>query len=367
MTTENFLLFFFKNNAVLIEVLVVMILLFAAFLTFRSFKVSKDEELGVSPAGEIGPLEEMMKKLLEKANALPMAGTVTQSATAAGSGGEAKGIEAKSIEAKALLEQITTLKKQLESKQGEIESIKAVAPAGATAAAPAAGMSKEDKTAMENQIKELQRKLEEFDIISADIADLSFYKEENQRLQKELGATKTGAPTPVAAPPIPPIPPTPSAAPASVGAAPVTEPAKVEGSVQEVVDEDLIKEYAAMVDAQRAGEPAQPVPVKAVPLVPEESSVQSQSVPGMPDIDIPAIGENIAPSPAAEIDLGNLDLDKMVAEAGNLSESVAVPTEDILNQSTDAEKLAKEAEKMTVDPQTKEVIGQFEDFAKKEK
>ncbi len=377
MNIENFLLFLFKNNAGLIESLVVAILLASAFLAYRSFKISKDEELGVSPSGDLGQLEEMIKKLLEQSKTLPSAGVLAQSIAAAGPSGEAS---AAGVEATALLENISVLKKELEAKQGEIEMMKATS-AGGAADPSSAALSEKEKSNLQNQIKELQRKLEEFDIISADIADLSFYKEENQRLQKELSTLKESsksdppAKTPASSAATPPPPETltksavmepliepsseslaePIAPPMNESlsepmTAPMAELKKQEISdagVQEVVNEDLIKEYAAMVDAQKFGKSSD----NSDETETTESSLEEKNNP-------PAI---------EEVDLGTLDIDKMLNEAGSLPELATAPTEDVLNQALDPDKLATEAQDMIVDPQTKEVMGQFENFAKKEK
>ena len=381
MNTESFLLFFFKHNAVLIESLVVAILLAAAILTYRSFKISKEEESNKGASPDLAHLEGMLQKILEKSNSMP-----------GGAAGAATSPAPKNnhppIDAAALTEQINILKKELEVRQQEITAIKASPSAGA--AAQPNELTNEEKASLEAQIKELQKKLEEFDIISADIADLSFYKEENLRLQKELANIKGAAPStpaPVAVAPPPPQPApaapppkpepepapvakvveTPAAAPAPppppppvevkaaepvveapAAPAPVVEEKAEATAVQEVVDEDLIKEYAAMVDAQRSSLDE----LDSIPKAQSESKSE---------------GETAASPSETESIVSNFDIEKMAAEATKLPEVDENSKVNILTETLDPEKLAEEANNMNADQQAKEIMGQFEDFSKKEK
>src|SRR5690606_29016337 len=59
-------------------------------------------------------------------------------------------------------------------------------------ATTAPGVSTEEKDKLDAKIKELQAKLSEYEIISEDIADLSFYKEQNAKLAREVEALKSG-------------------------------------------------------------------------------------------------------------------------------------------------------------------------------
>jgi hypothetical protein len=356
MTTESFLQYIFSHNAVLIETFVTAILLTAAFLTYRSFKMSKEEEQGSSSLGDTSQLESMLKKVLEK-GVQQAEGSLAPAEDSPVSGEVAK-----------LSEQNAHLKNELNRRLLEMEQLKNSKSSGASA--PQAGVPPEVKVALENQVKELQKKLDEFDIISQDIADLSFYKEENQRLIHELEA-RGGEPPVVRAPPVaakaaarpvaeeaakpkvaaPDVAAAPAPAEPKVSAPePVAEAAPEpvietpapaatsETAVQEVGDEDLIKEYAAMVDAHRSS------------ILPSTDS---------------AVDLSASPAVPSDLDLGTLDIDKMVVEAGSLDETAAAPAVDVLNQSIDPDKIAAEATSMTVDPQAKAVMGQFEKFATK--
>ncbi|MFN7729459.1 MAG: hypothetical protein ACK5P7_09920, partial [Bdellovibrio sp.] len=214
MHLENFIQLIIRHNALIIEGLVGLIVLFVLVISYRTFlsarAAEKSGEAGAGLSPSMGELEETLKKLLERANALPAASAVASAAQAAPDGNVAA----------PLLEEIQELKKALEIRQSEIETLKTQAPtAGAAAAAP--GISSDDKAALEAQLRELQGKLAEYEIISEDIADLSFYKEENARLQKQLEASKGASAAPEPAPAAPePAPAAPEPAPAAPEPAP---------------------------------------------------------------------------------------------------------------------------------------------------
>ena len=364
MTVAQVLDFYFLHVETIIAIAVPVILALAALATYRIFKSSKDEELGITPGAgpDMSKLEEMLKAILEKAGNVPSA-----SATAAG------GTE-KSGEAAALVEQIGTLKAELEKKAAEMEALKA-APAGATAAP--GGVSDADKAALEAQLLELQKKLEEYDIIAQDIADLSFFKEENMRLQKELeGLKKTPGAAPSAAAPAAPAP----AAAAPAEAPPVTPPpAAAEAPVPEVAPAAAAAPVEAAVSAPAADIELNP---------PVDSEVKKFNEEVVVDPNQPAASPAAAPDPAADSMLadweaavaeqktapaaptgvdGNLDLDKMVAEAGALgTEPASAADSKALEQELDPEKLAAEADKLNEVPaEAKNDRSDFEKFINK--
>ena len=76
--------------------------------------------------------------------------------------------------------QIQAMKKELASRDDEIGKLKAGGDKKPSAEAEGLG----------TRIKELESKLAEYEILEDDIADLSLYKEENQRLKAELEKTK---------------------------------------------------------------------------------------------------------------------------------------------------------------------------------
>ncbi len=343
MSLDRFLHFLISHNATVIEALFGLTLLAVIFLAIRSFLLSKDSP-GVGSSLDMGNLETMLQQILEKAGHLPAAG----GATAAG-GGE---------DGQRLLVEITNLKTDLEAKKKQIDEMKA-ASANTPAAAP--GMSSEEKTALDEKIRELQAKLSEYEIISEDIADLSFYKEQNVKLQKELEGLKGGAGATAAAPaPAPENPPAievPVAAPEPTPAKAVEEPAivgKATASAVEpevvaapaapeiTIDDDLMAEFAAAVEKQKT-------------------------------TDGPEVAAQAAPPPAAAaedkaaVDLGQMDMDKMMAEAAGIkNDGPEVGAEAALGSGVDENKLLQEAAALSsVSSEDKKLMGDFENFVKK--
>lgn len=325
-----------KHNATIIEALFGIILLLVLFVAVRAFLSAKQEALGgPASSSSMVEIEEALKKILEKANQVP-------AAVAGGEGADQN-----------LLEEIARLKAELESKKKNIEELAAKSAAvteqtgkADPAAAAVAGISTDEKKQLEDQIKELQAKLSEYEIISEDIADLSFYKEQNARLQKELEAAKSGAVASVPAvtqadspvvdsPPVQEIPesskpnPTDPVSPESTAAkSEEAEAPVVEAPVENVVDQELMAEFAAAVQKQN-----------------QTTAVET------------------------EADLGSLNMDKMLAEAAEIKTDVAdIKPEDVLSQSMDENKLLQEAAAMKSDDanaEDKKLMGQFENFVKK--
>lgn len=358
-----------KHNTTIIEVLIGCTLLFTLFIAIRSFMTAKEP----APEGglaNLGDLEGTLKKILEQASQVPAAGVV-----AAAGGSE---------DTQKLATEINQLKAELETRQKTIEELKAAggAAAGASAApAAAGGMSDEEKAKLDAQLKELQAKLSEYEIISEDIADLSFYKEQNAKLTKELEAIKGGAAPAASAAPPPPAqkvdaapagataeaPAKPKEEPAIVGKSKTSEPAPVEvASAPEappvvaaaeaapvaaaapaadpavnVVDNDLMAEFNAAVEKQQSETGAATPAAAAAPEAPQEE--------------------------ASGVDLGAMDVDKMMAEAAAIkSDGPEISAEQALGVGLDENKLLQEATALQgVSPEDKKLMGQFENFVKK--
>ncbi|WP_295903711.1 hypothetical protein [uncultured Bdellovibrio sp.] len=162
-------------------------------------------------------------------------------------------------------QKIETLQKQLK------EALTAAEEAAASGGASAAGASEGGANSAANdelagKVRDLEARLAEYEIISEDIADLSRYREENDQLKKELEALKAGGakPAAAAAAPAPETPkvevaPEPEPAPTpEVAAAPAEEPAPAaaEAPAQEpssdLIDDELMREFAAAVEGQKA-------------------------------------------------------------------------------------------------------------------
>lgn len=340
MTIDKFLHFLMSHNATIIEVMIALTLLAVLFLSVRMFLFAK-EPAGSPSNMDLGQMEVTLKKILEKAGQVSFPGN----------GGETS---AGSEDSQKLLAEIQNLKVELESRQRQIEAMKS-APAEGESASP--GLSAADKEKMESQIQELQAKLSEYEIISEDIADLSFYKEQNVKLQKEIEALKSGgaAETPVASPvPSPTQPPVDHEPAPNVNALEealvdsvkmeVPSPAQETQEVPEVgeknvIDDDLMAEFAAAVEKQKA-------------------STEISNPP------VPPAGES---SPEESVDLGQMDMDKMLAEAAEIKTDVPdVDPEKALGTQLDENKLLEEAAALEgVSSEDKKLMGDFENFVKK--
>jgi hypothetical protein len=416
MNIDKIMHFFVKHNAVLIEAMTTLILVMAAYLAYRSYRQARQDQ-NVKFAPDMGNLEEMLKKVIERANLVQ---PPTTPATPESSGPT----PAEQDQTAELIREITKLKTDLQGKQTEIEGLKVnAAGSGKPSVTP------EEKQALEGQVQELKKKLEEFDIISQDIADLSFYKEENAKLQRELASRAAGAGQQTITPqpsqiepstevksseeitfvqgsapteepmtivpggaavsealslaastivaqkaisvedPPPGKAPAPTPAPAAVPPATDSTPISTEAqhAVENVLDDDIMKDFAAAVTEQKGSEPD----FAKVSPASFSSSTEASKVPivGMPEIDIPALGED---KPSAEknadIDLGDLDLDKMATEVSALPSADGAADLNVLEGEIDPDKLAKESATMdTIKPEDKNLMGEFENFVKKDK
>jgi hypothetical protein len=326
---ESFLHVLISKNVLIIEVLIGTILFLAFFAGYRWFTAKPALEAGASLAGggaDLKELEETLKKVLEKAgNMQPMV-----MPTGDMSEGDLAALAASQDQIRKLSAEIGNLKSDLSNKQHQMEEMArnaAAAPAGGAGDSMPAG----EKSALENQIKELQGKLSEYEIISEDIADLSFYKEQTSKLQKEVEALKAGGGTaPVVAAPAP-------------MAAPKVEAAPAAEAQPSRVDDDILADFAAAVEDQKAAKSAAAAAATPAPVVTE-------------------------PAPSEDVDLGSLDMDKMLNEAAGIStEGVPeISAEQALGTGLDENKLLSEASAMdtSVTEEDKNLMGQFENFVK---
>lgn len=305
---EKFLEFWSHYNAIIIEVAVALILISVLYLAYRTFFGAKGvvaSDTGVSGHATIdtSQIEKSLQKILEQQAALK-----TSAVTPAADRG-AKNAGAVAPASAELIHENANLKKSLEEKEKHIEVLKQqvevfakAESAGANvAAAPAAapaggGLSDGERQDYEAKIKELEARLAEYEIISEDIADVSFFKEENARLNAELEALKAGgavaAPAaPVSAAPAAPTPAAPAAAPvpepepvapvAEAAPAPAVEPApapaaeaaqpEVSAEAANAIDDSLMAEFARAVEGQKEGTLEAEAPATA-PATSEEDS-----------------------------------------------------------------------------------------------
>jgi hypothetical protein len=287
---EKFLDFWSHYNAAIIECLVALILISVIYIAYRTFFGPRGPDAfdtaTVGGAGvDTAQIEKTLQKILEQQSVAKSG----PAATAAAHSGD------KSPASAELIHEVSHLKKTLEDKDRQIATLKeqadtsarALASASVGAAAPVAaatagsasssGFTEAEREELLAKIKELEARLAEYEIISEDIADVSFFKEENARLNRELEAMKAGgagtsapAAAPVIAPPAlevvaaAPAPnPEPVAAPAAVEPVATPEAAAVsapEASLEaaNAIDDSLMAEFARAVEGQKEGTLEQP-------------------------------------------------------------------------------------------------------------
>lgn len=312
MTIDQVLSFFTHHNTAIIEGLVGIIILFGLFLGYRGFFGSKDEGHGAGGM-DTAQLEKTLQKILDGQNTghapaprhakeeesmdldlheeeTPKAAPKAAPAAAPAPAPEAGDVVRESpAEIQQLRLTLSESQKKIEVLQAQLataETKAAEAQASASAApAPAAGGA---DPAMEAKLRDLEARLAEYEIISEDIADLSRYREENDKLKAELEALKAqgGSSAPPAAPvsqepvaaaapapePVPEIPAEPETPPAPTPveeevAAPDLSALDVDAAAliaeaeatpteapasAELIDEELMREFAAAVEGQKA-------------------------------------------------------------------------------------------------------------------
>jgi hypothetical protein len=261
VTVEKFLIFWDHNNIVIIEGLVALIIVTALFVAYRGFFSSKEDGDHSTGGGiDAAQLEKTLQKILEAqkshgAGATRGSGEDMSVDITMDNGHGGGGVSGDAAQ------EIALMRKTLAERQQQIEALQVKAKEAAAAAELAAaggggggGLSLDEQNNLNDKIRDLEARLSEYEIISEDIADLSKYRDENDKLKQELEALKAGggsAPAAAApAAPAAPVAPPAAAQPPPAAAAPTPAPAAAEPAAEvssNVVDDDLMKEFAAAV------------------------------------------------------------------------------------------------------------------------
>lgn len=276
VNVEHFLSFWSRYNTLIIEVLIGLILLTVVYLAFRLFFGGDEQAASAGGVGALptAELEKTLQKILENQ----------------GQGGVGGGVPPEELE---------KLKAQIAEKEKQLQELQATA--GAPGAAPAENGAADaliaEKKALEDKVKDLEARLAEYEIISEDIADLSFYKEENSKLQKELEAAKAGggaasvetmaaAPAPAEPEPAPAVSPEPVAAPAADPLAEMAAAAEAQATApapaKDPLDELLAQNQPPVEPVAAASEAAPAEAAPAAETKPEEKT-EAAATEAVPD------------------------------------------------------------------------------------
>lgn len=267
MYLDKFLDFWSHYNQTIIQSLIVLTLIFIVALVFITLFGSKNEDSSGAQVGISPELEKSLQKLLENQT---KAAVFDFSKSQEGGAPSSIATQGVSPEAAA---QMDKLKTEMLAKEKKIQELSAQLTQAVSQPA-AAGV---DSTGLEARIKELEARLAEYDIISEDIADLSRYKDENERIKTELASLRGGAPAaapvaavaavaqpvaaaPIAAPVAASTAPTMTAPELQVVAAQAASVPDVDPAISAAIDDDLMKEFAAAVEGQKAATQSAAVP-----------------------------------------------------------------------------------------------------------
>lgn len=287
MTIEKFLSFWDQHNTVIIESLIALVLILSLFLAYRSFFGKRSKEEASEAHGlDAAQLEKTLQKILdnqsqtgkpargggasedlgmdvdldeiERTSVASKTGTVVGAAAAAGD--SAAEVSQLRLTLNESHQKIETLQKQLKEALVAAEASAAAGGASAGAGVAEGGMSSQEKDELSGKVRDLEARLAEYEIISEDIADLSRYREENDQLKQQLDALKAGganaAAAPTSAPEAPKVEvaaaePEPVAPPVEEPT-PSVEPPAQESASSDLIDDELMKEFAAAVEGQKA-------------------------------------------------------------------------------------------------------------------
>lgn len=333
MNIEKFLAFWSGHNTLIIELLIAAVLLSVIYLAFRTFFGEEEESSSSSSLGKMNSedIQRTLKKIIETQAGTAGAAPATPAAPTAGAPAAAPGVDPAQLE--KLKVEVQDREKTIQSLKDQMQQLTANQGAASSVA------SKE----LETKLKDLEARLAEYEIISEDIADITFYKEENTRLQKELASVKSGGAATAAAPSTP----EPTPAPAAPAASPTPPPAP-----EPVVAPPAAAPVVAEATAAAPPPPEPPAPEPAVAPPPPAASSAPEAAPAAPAA--PAAAPAAAANPAAP-DFGPIDDDLMKEFASAVEEQKAA--------SAAAKKTAGEKSGKPADNQN--LMGEFENFMKK--
>jgi GrpB-like predicted nucleotidyltransferase (UPF0157 family) len=348
---EAFIRFLIQNNEKIVYISGGVICLLSAIVVWWQVFGKKGLNTSDEPQADLTGIEDMLRKILTQTNvAIQNVGSSAIEGTAAGSGAPqtltgAAGA-APAAEVQAMTAGMESLKKELESRAHIIEELQAQV---------AAAKGSDNSGDLLAKIKNLEGKLAEYEIIEDDIADLSNFKEENARLQKELEALKRGGPQLVDqfadalnAKPMPTAAATTTGSTAAAAPAAEAQTADVLASVVAQAQEQA-NEFGVDLGSSEPSAPAEEVLDFAAPAAaaPQATAPTETAAPAPAKDDI--FGEFSGDAPSEESDplaaLGDIDPDKMLDELKDLNADLSMGAE-ALEEAPDIDKMAQEAENL---------------------
>lgn len=210
MAIEKFLIFWNYNNTLIIEILIAIILGLILLLGYLSFfGKNQSSELSLEGSQFSGiEIQTLIKKLVDSSGNSDSSHSEskTNSGTKTSSGDSQIQTLASEIEVAQLKKslqdrenELAQIKEQLKESQNSLQSLTAQSQVSSSMDSPSApshptensnAIPVESNIEDQKKIKELEQRLAEYEIISEDIADISRYKEENEKLKAEIESLK---------------------------------------------------------------------------------------------------------------------------------------------------------------------------------
>lgn len=345
MNLGHILPFLVQHAETIFSVTLGIVLLLSGYLIYRSY-FTPEASGHEATAADLNRIEESLRKIISQTGHLPTASELAAAAPTPAPATDGTASASAQNAAPTTSADDAQLRAEIEARNRQIEELKKQLEAV---------KSQDNTPELLAKIKSLEDRLNEYEIIEDDIADLSFYKEENAKLKKELEALKGGSPA------------------AASGVVPPSTPA---------TQANLLEEFDAAVqnlEKQKAAEAATETPVATAP---SESQNESSTVVGQTPEEIlaQALSETattLTETPSAEqpkveektetaeeksanadifaemqgdsqgtdllAELGDIDADRMLEEIKDLGEGMG--DAGVLEEGLDLEKLASEAEK----------------------
>lgn len=307
VTVDKFLFFWNLHNTAIIEGLIGLVVIFCLFLAYRSF-FSKSAELGEAGSSsnvDTAQLEKTLQKILENQAGHGKSSAGSSSSEDLGTDLDISSMESAQKKGAAGSDEVAKLRSSLSNSQKEILDLQAQlkeAQSQAAAAGSAAGLAggsgggsdsgsgsdsaasaalQQEKDDLQNRLRDMEARLAEYEIISEDIADLSRYREENEQLKREIeNLNVRGGGTQVVLDPAPGTPqakieietprelpktePTPEELAAAMSQPVIDPQAEPEPVVNDLIDDELMKEFAAAVEGQKSASSNEKEPPVAV-------------------------------------------------------------------------------------------------------